>query len=92
MSPNEVYGDAEIKRHDDGHFEVIRADDVIGVSIELLHEALGAGLYVDGDGLLWLAGDPTYRYRPVRFVANLFNLASDEAVEGTRYIVCERVR
>lgn len=86
------YGDAEIRQLDDGTLEIVRADDVIGISVELLAEALGSGLWVDGDGLLWLAGDPTYKYRPVRFATFARGLTADSAVEGTRVIVCERVR
>lgn len=85
------YGDAELRKHDDGRIEVVRADDVIGISVELLAQSLGAGLWVGGDGLLWLAGDPRYRYRPTRFVCNLHGLSVDEAVEGARVLVCERV-
>lgn len=86
------YGDAEIRKRDDGTLEVVSADDVIGISVELLREALGFGLWVGGDGLIWLAGDPDYRYRPVRFVANVSGLSQDQAVEGCRMLVCERVR
>jgi hypothetical protein len=86
------YGDAEIRKLDDGSLEVVNADDVIGISVELLAEAVGFGLWVGGDGLLWLAGDPRYRYRPIRFVAKVAGLAPGEAVEGTRMLVCERVQ
>ncbi len=86
------YGDAELRKHDDGRLVVIRADDVIGISVELLAEAVGFGLWVGGDGLLWLASDPRYRYRPVRFVANVAGLTRDEAIEGARMLVCERVQ
>jgi hypothetical protein len=86
------YGDAEMRKRDDGSLEVLNADDVIGISVELLAEAVGFGLWVGGDGLLWLAGDPRCRYRPVRFVAKVAGLTPSEAVEGTRMLVCERVQ
>lgn len=89
------YGSAEIREvpNDDGtrRLEVVAADDVIGISIELLAEALGWGLWVGGDGLLWLAGDPRYRYRPVRFEANVAGLSRDQAAEGARVLICERM-
>ncbi len=91
MIGTDGYGDAELRRLDDGRTEVVRADDVIGISVELLAEAAGWGLWIGGDGLLWLAGNPEYRYRPVRFVSNLNGLGPDEAVEGMRVLVCERV-
>lgn len=81
------YGDAEIRKHDDGTLEVVRADDVIGISVELLDEAVGHGLAVGDDGLLWLAQDPRYRYRPVRFVHH-----RQFGAEGARMLVCERVQ
>lgn len=88
----ETYGTAEIRRHDDGRLEVTHADPVIGISVELLAEAVGGmGLWVDGAGLLWLAGDPRYKYRPVRFECAVRGLPADQAVEGTRVLVCERV-
>lgn len=86
------YGDAEVIRHDDGRIEVVRADEVIGISLELLVEAVGTGLSVDGNGWLWLGGDPEYKYRPTRFVASVHGLSADTAVEGTRMLVCDRVR
>jgi hypothetical protein len=86
------YGDATFVQHDDGRIEVTHADEVIGISIELLYQAVGFGLWVGGDGLLWLAGNPEYRYRPTRFVAKVHGLSRDEAVEGSRVLVCERVR
>lgn len=87
------YGDATITRLDDGTIVVERADDVIGISVELLQQALGAGLWVGADGLIWLAGNPEYRYRPVRFVSRLNGLSPNQAAaEGARVIVCERVR
>lgn len=88
----DAYGDAEIRKHEDGHLEIVRADDVIGISLELLVEAVGQTLAVGGDGLLWLCGDPAYRYRPVRFVAHIGGLPPGTAVEGCRMLVCERVR
>lgn len=85
------YGDATITRAADGSLVVERADDVIGISVELLAQAVGWGLHVGGDGLLWLAGDPSYRYRPVRFVAQVAGLEPGQAAEGVRVLVCERV-
>jgi hypothetical protein len=86
------YGDAEMRRHDDGRIEVLRADDVIGISLELLVEAVGQGLQVDADGFLWLGGDGAYRYRPVRFASSVHGLPPGTAAEGARVLVCERVR
>lgn len=89
------YGSAELREvpNDDGtkRIEVVSADPVIGISVELLADALGWGLWVGGDGLLWLAGDPRYRYRPVRFEAHVEGLTPDQAVEGARVLICERV-
>lgn len=85
------HGPATIRR-DGGRLVVEHADDVIGISFELLAEQVGWGLYVDGDGLIWLAGDPDYRHRPVRFEASVGGLAPGEAVEGARVLICERVR
>lgn len=85
------YGSAVIRTEGD-RLVVESADDIIGISVELLAEAVGWGLYVGADGLLWLAGDPTYRYRPVRFVAKVEGLQPGEAIEGARMLVCERVR
>lgn len=82
------YGTAVMRKLDDGRIEVVEADDVIGISLELLVEAVGTGLYVDVEGLLWLGGDRNYRYRPVRFVDHGVGLP----VEGNRVLVCERVR
>lgn len=86
------YGGAVVRKRDDGRLEVVEADDVIGISVELLNEDLGFGLWVDGEGLLWLAGDPEYRYRPVRFIAKIEGLQPGDAIEGARMLVCERVR
>lgn len=86
------YGDAVFLRQDDGRVVVTQADDVIGISVELLAEAAGNALWIGGDGLLWLAGNPDYRYRPTRFVGHRGGLEPDRAVEGARVLVCERVR
>lgn len=90
-----AYGTAEIRRllNDDGteRLEVVSADDVIGISVELLAQAVGWGPWVGGDGMLWLAGDPAHRYRPVKFEANVAGLESGQAVEGARVLICERV-
>jgi hypothetical protein len=80
------YGTAEIRKLDDGRCLVVWADDVIGISVELLNEAVGAGLHVDEDGLLCLAGDARYRYQPVRFVHHR-HLDG----KGARVLVCRRV-
>lgn len=86
MSWRPAYGDAEIRRHDDGRLVVLRADDVIGVAVELLAQADDGSLPVDGDGCIWLAGDPTWRYRPVRFDA-------PPGADGRPVVVvCERVQ
>lgn len=88
----ETYGTAEIRRHEDGRLEVVHADPVIGISLELLAQAVaGDGLSVDGNGYLWLGGDPRYKYRPVRFEASVHGLGAELAVEGCRVLVCERV-
>lgn len=87
VSPTDGYGSAEIRRHDDGRLEVVRADDVIGITSELVFD-VDASLWVDSDGLLLLAGDPRYRYRPVRF-ANAPGLTFP--TRGVQVVVCERV-
>lgn len=92
MIGQDSYGAAEVVRREDGTLKVVRADEVIGISVELLAEALGFGLLVGDDGLLWLGGDPAYRYRPTRFVAPALGLTSKLPVEGARVVVCERVR
>lgn len=77
------YGDAVVTRQADGTLRVDRADPVVGISIELLAQSDGAAMSIDSDGYVWLAGDPAYRYRPVRFAPGL---------GGTpRIVVCERV-
>lgn len=63
----------------DGRPRIVEADDTIGVAPELLANSDDDGLPVDSDGCIVLAGDPAYRYRPVRFAAH-------------RVVVCERVR
>jgi hypothetical protein len=88
----EGYGDATLRKLDDGRIEVLDADDVIGISVELLVAALGDGLWIGGDDMIWLGGSQDYRYRPVRFVPMVAGLTADTAVEGTRVLVCERVR
>lgn len=92
------YGTAEFRAHygDDGkveRVEVVHADPVIGISLELLAQSTGSrqGLWVDADGMLWLAGDPRYRYRPVRFECLVDGLQPGQAVEGTRVLICERM-
>lgn len=86
------YGDATITRHDDGRVTVDRADDTIGIYVELLAEAEAGGLPVDDDGNIWLAGDARYRYRPVRFArATLGPLGPGLAGGQPQIVVCERV-
>lgn len=80
-----TYGDAEIIRNPDGSPCVVRADPVIGMSLELLATA-GEHLPVDADGCLLLGGDPDYRYRPVRFAG-----LTIEASGPCWMLVCERV-
>jgi hypothetical protein len=75
-SEAEPYGDATMTRQADGTISV-QADDVIGVSFELLHQ-IESGHVRDGLLVLDTAGE--YRYRPVSF-----------ALDG-RVVVCERVR
>ena len=59
------YGDCDVRRREDGELEVIRADQTIGVTAELLVQAAGNGLTVDSSGRLVIAGQ--VRYIPVRF-------------------------
>lgn len=83
------YGEAAIRRSDDGRLVVDRADPVIGISLDLLfgEDGLGGeGLPIDESGCIVLAGDPRYRYRPVRFVAH-----PGDRTETARVLVCERV-
>lgn len=77
------FGTAVIRRHDDGRLAVVEADDLIGVALDLFVEA-PAHLPVDADGCILLAGDPEYRYRPVRF-------ASAWSGGPATVLVCERV-
>lgn len=84
------YGDATITTAygADGKIEryvVERADPVIGMSLELLAQA-GWTLPVDESGCILLAGDPRYRYRPVRFAGTTIDSQGPVAV-----LVCERV-
>ena len=73
------YGDCIIRR--DGDKVIIdRADDLIGIHAELLHEAGGAGVHMQTDRNGWLHLAHQVVYRPVRFDRN-----------GT-VVVCERVR
>jgi hypothetical protein len=59
------YGEVTVVRHDDGRLEVTHADQIIGVTAELLAQAAGEGLSTDVDGRLVIAGQ--VRYTPVRF-------------------------
>lgn len=70
------YGEVDVRRGDDGQLEVIRADQTIGITAELLAEAAGQGLATDASGRLVIAGQ--VRYTPVRFD------------QGGRIVVCER--
>jgi len=81
----EPYGNATFKQHDDGRIEVVHADRVIGITLELLAEA-GENLPVDQTGCILLAGYPEHRYRPVRFAG----LMPDQS-GSARVLVCEKV-
>jgi hypothetical protein len=63
----------------DGTPTVTQADDVIGVTVELLTEC--EQWCFGPDGLFWLDPVGEYRYRPVRF-----------ATDYPGILVCERVR
>lgn len=76
------FGDADLVLRDDGRVVVERADDVIGISVGLLAQMEGCP--VDGEGRLWLAGDPDYQYRPVGF-------AAPTPGGGLGWVVCRRV-
>ena len=82
------YGSAVIHKREDGRLEVVRADDTIGISCTLLAEDT-PGLPVDSDGCIWLAGDPGYRYRPVRFAGPP---SAHYVCAQVSVVVCERVR
>lgn len=73
----EGFGTAVISQIDGVPF-VVSADETIGITPELLANVDPVHLPVGKDGTITLAGDPQYRYRPVRFAA--FHV-----------IVCERV-
>lgn len=76
------HGTATFSRNADGKTQVEHADDVIGLSLALLDED-GTRLIVDDEsGDLLLAGDPTYRYRPIGFAP---------AGGPARMVVCQRV-
>ena len=72
------YGTATILMVD-GKPTVTQADDVIGVTVELL--AACERWCFGPDGLFWLDAGGEYRYRPVRF-----------ATDAPGVLVCERVR
>lgn len=80
------YGDAVITSIGGGSLIVERADDVIGISTQLLADA-GDNLLVDEAGCILLAGDPRYRYRPVRFAS----MAIVDSRGPCHVLVCERV-
>lgn len=73
------FGEATILTAADGSLVVERADDVVGVTVQLLAEFPQWGF--GPDGLLWLTPSGEYRYRPLRFATR---------VPGV--LVCERVR
>lgn len=75
------YGDAILKRHDDGRITIERADPVIGITIELLADADPALLRVTSEGHLSMGSDGLTLYRPVRF----------DPAHGTHVVICERV-
>lgn len=77
---SEDYGDAVVEQRG-SRLVVSRADDVIGFSLEFFPTA---GMTVDANGCLLLAGDPRHRYRPVRFVPSM-------AGGPPTVLVCERV-
>lgn len=58
---------------------VVQADDVVGVTVDLL-ASCERWMY-GPDGLLWLDAVGEYRYRPLRF-----------ATDHPGILVCERVR
>jgi hypothetical protein len=62
----------------DGKPTVTQADDVIGVTVDLLAEC--ERWCFGPDGLFWLDPGGEYRYRPVRF-----------ATDAPGILVCERV-
>lgn len=74
----EPSGTATVTRQADGTITV-EADDVIGISFELLDQLDTASIRVLG-GLLVLDTAGEYRYRPVSFA------------RGGSVVVCERVR
>lgn len=75
------YGSATITRKDDGSYTVERADDVIGIAVEVLADADPAALRVTSEGHLSMGSDGLTLYRPVRF----------DPASGTRVLVCEQV-
>lgn len=84
---DDYYGCAIISRHDDGRLTVDHAGPTIAITLELLATASEQLLAIDNTGCLLLAGDPRYRYRPVRFAAN-----PGDPTETARMLVCERVQ
>lgn len=80
------YGSAWITRDDNGRLHVQSADPIIGISLELLAQTQDPALTIDDTGCILLAGDPRYRYRPVRFAAN-----PGDPTETARVLVCERI-
>jgi hypothetical protein len=72
------YGTATILMVD-GKPTITQADDVIGLTVDLLAEC--ERWCFGPDGLFWLDAAGEYRYRPVRF-----------ATDAPGILVCERVR
>lgn len=74
------YGALTVVRHDDGRVDVTDMDPVIGITVQLLAEAV-VGLSVDPDGNLVIAGQCAYR--PVGFASSNGGRAD--------IVVCQRV-
>lgn len=69
----------------DGWPVVVAADDVVGITFELLAQSADDAFPVQADGCILLAGDPAFRYRPTR-------VGCLEPGGTARVLVCERVR
>lgn len=76
-----AYGDADIARLPDGRVKVTRADEVIGIAVEVLADADPSVLYVDPDGNLVMAGQ--IAYAPIGF--------APDTTGAARIIICRRV-
>lgn len=79
------YGDATIERLPDGRLRVTRADEVIGIDVEMLVEvSKGDGpraLYADPDGNLVMCGQ--VGYAPIGF--------APDSTGAARVVICRRV-